>query len=71
MPSWLASGACSLLSFQLATFSPCPQEEEREQALWCLFIKILILPGTSQVAQVVKNPPANAGDLRDAGSIVQ
>ena len=23
----------------------------------------------SQVAQVVKNPPANAGDIRDAGSI--
>ena len=25
--------------------------------------------GTSQVAQVVKNPSANAGDLRDTGSI--
>ena len=25
--------------------------------------------GTSQVAQVVKNPPANAGDIRDTGSI--
>ena len=24
---------------------------------------------TSQVAQVVKNPPANAGDIRDTGSI--
>ena len=70
-PSWLASGACSLPGFRLATFSQCPQEEEREQALWCLFIKTLILPGASQEAQVVKNPPANVGDLRDAGSIVQ
>ena len=26
-------------------------------------------PGVSQVALVVKNPPANAGDVRDAGSI--
>ena len=25
--------------------------------------------GTSQVARVVKSPPANAGDVRDAGSI--
>ena len=25
--------------------------------------------GASQVALMVKNPPANAGDLRDAGSI--
>ena len=25
--------------------------------------------GASQVALVVKNPPANAGDLRDVGSI--
>ena len=26
--------------------------------------------GASQVALVVKNPPANAGDLRDAGLIL-
>ena len=25
--------------------------------------------GTSQLALVVKNPPANAGDVRDAGSL--
>ena len=25
--------------------------------------------GTSQVVLVVKNPPANAGDIRDAGSV--
>ena len=30
----------------------------------------LVIPDTAfQVAQVVKNPPANAGDLRDVGSI--
>ena len=28
-----------------------------------------IYPGASQVALVVKNPPANAGDVRDPGSI--
>ena len=28
-----------------------------------------ILTWASQVALVVKNPPANAGDIRDAGSI--
>ena len=27
------------------------------------------MTGASRVALVVKNPPANAGDLRDAGSI--
>ena len=25
--------------------------------------------GPSQMAQMVKNPPANAGDLRDTGSV--
>ena len=29
----------------------------------------MILVGASQVVLVVKNPPANAGDLRDSGSI--
>ena len=28
-----------------------------------------IVDGASQVALVVKNPPANAGDVRDVGSI--
>ena len=27
------------------------------------------MDGLSQVATVVKNPPANAGDVKDAGSI--
>ena len=38
---------------------------------WQLVMTKLILPlvRTSQVAQVVKNPPANAGDARDVGSI--
>ena len=35
---------------------------------WSLVIHC-ILPRTSQVALVVKNPPANAGDPRDVGSI--
>jgi len=29
----------------------------------------MILVGVSQVVLVVKNPPANAGDLRDSGSV--
>ena len=28
-----------------------------------------MVPGFSQVVLVVKNPPANAGDVKDAGSI--
>ena len=34
-----------------------------------LSLNSLIYPGTSQVVLVVKNPPANAGDVRDMGSI--
>ena len=34
----------------------------------CIYIYIHILCGASQVALVVKNPSANAGDVRDAGS---
>ena len=30
---------------------------------------IYLRPGTSQVVPGVKNPPANAGDLRDTGSV--
>ena len=30
---------------------------------------IILPPGTSQVALVVKNPPVNAGDIIDAGLI--
>ena len=36
------------------------------KALFCLFV---CLKGASEVALVVKNPPANAGDERDAGLI--
>ena len=34
-----------------------------------LFMLDMCLYGASQVALVVKNPPANAGDIRDMGSI--
>ena len=33
------------------------------------FLHLILLLHTSQVAQVVKNPPANAGDIGDMGSI--
>ena len=34
-----------------------------------LFIRIPVIFGASQVALVVRNVPANAGDIRDAGSV--
>ena len=34
-----------------------------------MFISYFKSPWASQVALVGKNPPANAGDIRDAGSI--
>ena len=34
-----------------------------------LFMRIPVIFGASQVALVVRNVPANAGDIRDAGSI--
>ena len=37
--------------------------------LWNLCFKNLKLAWASQVARVVKNPPASAGDVRDLGSI--
>ena len=40
-------------------------EERRDSFLLICFM----LFSTSQVALGVKNPPANAGDMRDAGSI--
>ena len=33
------------------------------------FVILTLLFGTSQVVLVVKNLPANAGDIRDTGSI--
>ena len=32
-------------------------------------MRTVIIPRASQVVLVVKNPPANAGDVRDTGSI--
>ena len=34
-----------------------------------VFIPVIFKGGASLVAQLVKNPPANAGDTRDVGSI--
>ena len=34
-----------------------------------LFIRMPVIFGASQVALVVRNAPASAGDIRDAGSI--
>ena len=34
-----------------------------------MYIGMYPLPWTSQVALVIKSPPANAGDIRDMGSI--
>ena len=35
----------------------------------CILVSIKVYNGASQVARVVKNPTANAGDVRDPGSI--
>ena len=35
----------------------------------CLLMLHGEVAGASQVVLVVKNPPANAGDLRDSGSV--
>ena len=40
-----------------------------KQVLWHVLGDLLLAAGTSQVALVVKNSPANAGDMRDTGSI--
>ena len=37
-----------------------------DRALSC---SVIVLSGASQVVLVVKNPPASAGDVRDAGFI--
>ena len=43
---------------------PYLKEENRNTA--CLIRRITSRTGASQVAPVAKNPPVNAGDLRDA-----
>ena len=53
-------------------YDPAP---EITSAMLCAFGKRIYtsfhwMLGTSQVALVVKNPPANAGDTRDKGSIL-
>ena len=36
--------------------------------LWIIF-SFYIVPGASQMVLVIKNPPTDAGDIRDVGSI--
>ena len=43
---------------------------ETDRFSWVLLLRLVRLDqGASQVVLVVKNPPADAGDTRDAGSI--
>ena len=57
--------------------SPQPHEAEgarlaqQVKSRWTFGICPRFSQGLPQVALVVKNPPANAGDVRDAGSIHQ
>ena len=49
-----------------------PEEQEESQFPNLLLSKLALtvqLHGASHVALVVKNPPANSGDIRDEGSI--
>ena len=39
------------------------------QMFTSVFAIVTIITGASQVATMVKNPPANAGNIRDSGSI--
>ena len=43
--------------------------KRKVHALWMDLERPIDLDGASQVAAVVKNPPAKAGDIRDAGLI--
>ena len=44
-------------------------EHGEDSELWLVSILALPLIGAPQVELVAKNPPANAGDIRDAGLI--
>ena len=44
-------------------------EHGEDSELWLVSILALPLTGAPQVELVAKNPPANTGDIRDAGSI--
>ena len=46
-----------------------PEKGELEPAFCFTGLLQDLVPSPSQVALVVKNPPANAGNIRDAGSI--
>ena len=41
----------------------------RQRRVLNLWLELLTVTGASWVALVIKNPPANAGDVRDGGSI--
>ena len=54
----------------LAGYSPWGgKESDTTEQLSMSLSERLVAQGASQVALVVKNPPVNAGDRRDAGSI--
>ena len=42
---------------------------ENMNYLFCIFLNIFAFLSASQVVLMTKNPPARAGDTRDAGSI--
>ena len=55
----------------LAGYSPWGgKESDTTEQLSMSLSERLVAQGASQVALVVKNPPVNAGDRRDAGSIL-
>ena len=58
-------------SFSISSFSPCLLSYYDFFFSSSQLAPILVAPkiGTSLMALVVKNPPANAGDIKDLGSI--
>ena len=67
----LSSGCYSLSWIPLSLVFRCLKELlQGQMQLWPFqVIWLIILVWASQVALVVKNPPTNAGDIRDSGSI--
>ena len=61
---WLLWESFLSVSFYLFIFYHPGTYTKHNSLAWAVFFK-----RASQVARVVKNPPANAGDLRDLGSV--
>ena len=65
---------CKKLKWNLVLMIPLLQRRDMTAFAYLIFLPFVLSDvwapkGASQVALVVKNPPANAGDIRDVGAI--